>query len=638
MLFKYPQLLWSLWLLFIPILIHLLQLRKFKTTPFTNVRLLKKVKAKSQKSQTLKRWLLLISRLGLLAALILAFAQPYTASRSAFKKQELVIYLDNSFSMQARRNQNSLLEEATQELIRNLPKETTFSLFTNDSEYRDVTVDEIRNVLLQLNFSSNQLNLSEIGLKANSYLGNGPDALKSLVVISDFQESLEGIRDAGRTEADIYFIPFRAEEVRNVSIDSVFLETTSGSINNLHITISGNYDFGSIPVSLFNRGSLIAKSAVTYKPEGTSELVFSLPGEENIEGKVSLTDTGLAFDNDLYFNINTREKIRVLGIGANDEFLIRLFDQNTTQYRSVTSLDQASTLVPDQDLVILNQLNALPAGTLDLLREYVDRGGSLVLIPSMTMNTGEFNRLLGFYGLSLGKRVQTPLEVTDINYAHPLFKDVFREEVRNFQYPSAKEYFTFNGRADKILGFSNEAPFLTAKGKCYVFTTTLAPDNTNFTASPLVVPTLYAMAMRSRSLPTPYYLLGSESSEDVAVQLGKDRILSLKKGDLEFIPRQQSVGRNTRLWFSDAPPEAGTYVLENAPVNRSFSFNFPRKENDLKYLDLDVTGEGTALMDSISEMFKRFENDSRVTGLWKWFVILAVLFLLAEIIIQKAMK
>ncbi|WP_372975724.1 BatA domain-containing protein, partial [Muriicola sp.] len=202
MLFKYPQLLWSLWLLFIPILIHLLQLRKFKTTPFTNVRLLKKVKAKSQKSQTLKRWLLLISRLGLLAALILAFAQPYTASRSAFKKQELVIYLDNSFSMQARRNQNSLLEEATQELIRNLPKETTFSLFTNDSEYRDVTVDEIRNVLLQLNFSSNQLNLSEIGLKANSYLGNGPDALKSLVVISDFQESLEGIRDAGKTEAD----------------------------------------------------------------------------------------------------------------------------------------------------------------------------------------------------------------------------------------------------------------------------------------------------------------------------------------------------------------------------------------------------------------------------------------------------
>ncbi|GGD38145.1 BatA domain-containing protein [Muriicola marianensis] len=638
MLFKYPQLLWSLWLLLIPILIHLLQLRRFKPTPFTNVRLLKKVKAKSQKSQTLKRWLLLISRLGLLAALILAFAQPFTANRSAFMKQDLVIYLDNSFSMQARRDQNSLLEEAVQELIRTIPEGTIFSLFTNDSEYRDVRVDEIRNELLQLKFSNDQLNLSEIELKANSFLNDGPDALKSLVVISDFQESLGGIMDEGRIEANTFFIPLRTDEVRNVSIDTVFLETSSGNINNLHITISGNHDFGSIPVSLFNKGSLIAKSAATYNSEGTSELVFSLPGEENIEGKVTLTDTGLTFDNELYFNINTREKIRVLGIGTEDEFLIRLFDDNTSQYRSVSSLDQASNLIADQDLVILNQLNAFPSGTVDLLREYTDRGGSLVLIPSLTMKTEEFNRLLGFYGLSFGKRIQTPMEITDINYAHPLFRDVFKDAVTNFQYPSAKEFFVLNGRADKILGFSNESPFLAARGKSYVFTTSLSPVNTNFTASPLVVPTLYAMAMQSRSLPTPYYLLGSDSSEDVAVQLGEDRILSLKKGDLEFIPRQQSVGRNTRLWFSGAPQEAGTFALVNAPVDRSFSFNFPRAENDLTYLPLDEAGEGIDIIDSVSELFERFENDSRVTGLWKWFVILAVLFLLAEIIIQKAMK
>ena len=42
MLFKHPELLWALLLLLIPIFIHLFQLRRFKKTPFTNVKILKK--------------------------------------------------------------------------------------------------------------------------------------------------------------------------------------------------------------------------------------------------------------------------------------------------------------------------------------------------------------------------------------------------------------------------------------------------------------------------------------------------------------------------------------------------------------------------------------------------------------------
>ncbi len=638
MLFKYPQLLWSLCLLLIPILVHLLQLRRFKTTPFTNVRLLKKVQARSQKSQTLKRWLLLLTRLALFTALILAFAQPFTASNSAFRKQELAIYLDNSFSMQARTEQGSLLEEATQELIRSVPEGISFSLFTNDSEYRDVTMEEIRNSLLQQTFASNQLTLEEIRLKGNSYFSRDTEALKRLVIISDFQKLLGEENDTVNTAAGIYHVPLRAEELLNASVDSVYFDSETGKENSLHILVSGNDDFGSIPVSLFNRGSLIAKSAVTYDPEGDSELVFTLPGGEFIEGRVSLTDGGLSYDNDLFFNISTREKIRILGIGTKDEFLLRLFGDEISQYRSVPSPDQALSVLGEQDLVVLNQLNSLPAGALERLKEYIDQGGSLVMIPSTEMNTADFNRLLTPYGMSLSKLISTPLEITGINYEHPLFSDVFRGIVRNFQYPSVQQYFTLGGRADNILSLSNEAPFLAGRGKIYVFTTSLDPVNTNFTISPLIVPTLYAMAMRSRNLPSPYYLLGTDSSEDVPVQLGEDRILSLKKGEQEFIPRQQAIGRNTRLWFSGAPQEAGTYSLENAPVMRSFSFNYPRAESDLSYLDLDELGNSATVADSISEVFSQFEIDSRVTGLWKWFVILAVLFILAEIIIQKIMK
>ncbi|NER11179.1 N-terminal double-transmembrane domain-containing protein [Muriicola jejuensis] len=638
MLFKYPQLLWFLWLLLIPVLIHLLQLRRFKTTPFTNVRLLKKVQAKSQKSQNLKRWLLLLTRIALFTALILAFAQPFTASESAFKEQEIAVYLDNSFSMQARQGPSLLLEEATQGLVRSVPEGLTFSLFTNDSEYREVTMEEVRNSLLQIQYSSDQLTLEEIRLRGKSFFSGESNVEAKMVILSDFQESMGTLNIPEDEEPEIFYVPMRADELINVSIDSVYFDASTGNDNGLHILVSGNTDFGSVPVSLFNKGSLIAKSAVAFNPSGVSEIVFSLPPGEDIEGRVSLEDTGLSYDNDLFFNLSTKEKIRVLGIGTRDEFLQRLFGDETSEYRSVASIEQALSLLANQDLVILNELSSLPEVGVQPLRDYIDLGGSLLLIPSLEMNAGDFNRLITPYGLSIAKKISAPLDITDINYRHPLFTDVFKDEVKNFQYPSVREYFTLNGNSDKILGFANEAPFLAGREKLYVFTASLQPENTNFTTSPLVVPTLYAMAMRSRSLPSLYYLLGSDSSEDVPVQLEEDRILSLRKGNMEVIPRQQAVGRNTRLWFSGGPTEAGAYSLENAPIGRSFSFNFTRKESDLTYIDLEDMNDGVILASSIEDLFSTIENDRRVTGLWKWFVILAVLFLLAEIIIQKAMK
>jgi hypothetical protein len=41
--FKHPELLYALFFLIIPILVHLFHLRKFQKTPFTNVKFLKKV-------------------------------------------------------------------------------------------------------------------------------------------------------------------------------------------------------------------------------------------------------------------------------------------------------------------------------------------------------------------------------------------------------------------------------------------------------------------------------------------------------------------------------------------------------------------------------------------------------------------
>lgn len=115
--FKHPELLWALLLLLIPIIIHLFQLRRFQKITFTNVKFLKNVKLQTRKSSQIKKWLVLITRLLLLACLVFAFTQPFTTNSDTFNaKNETVIYLDNSFSMEAKGNNGSLLNEAIQDV------------------------------------------------------------------------------------------------------------------------------------------------------------------------------------------------------------------------------------------------------------------------------------------------------------------------------------------------------------------------------------------------------------------------------------------------------------------------------------------------------------------------------------------
>ena len=116
--FKHPEILYALCLLIIPIIIHLFQLRRFQKEAFTNVAFLKQVVIQTRKSSQLKKWLTLLTRMLLLACVIIAFAQPFTSKNTSFSSTpETVIYLDNSFSLQAKGEQGELLKRAVQDII-----------------------------------------------------------------------------------------------------------------------------------------------------------------------------------------------------------------------------------------------------------------------------------------------------------------------------------------------------------------------------------------------------------------------------------------------------------------------------------------------------------------------------------------
>lgn len=187
--FKNPEVLYFLALLIIPILVHLFQLQKFIKTPFTNVAFLQKLQQQTRKSSRIKKWLILATRLLLFIAILFAFSQPYFSDKNINEKQHNFIYLDNSLSTNTKGEKGDLLKIAIQEIIENTDNKNKYSLLTNTDFYKDISRDELKNVLLKTENTATNLDLETVFLKINQENKNSTNASNKNILISDFQRS-----------------------------------------------------------------------------------------------------------------------------------------------------------------------------------------------------------------------------------------------------------------------------------------------------------------------------------------------------------------------------------------------------------------------------------------------------------------
>ncbi|WP_276166606.1 BatA domain-containing protein [Zobellia alginiliquefaciens] len=638
--FKYPELFWALFLLLIPILIHLFQLRRFKKTPFTNVKFLKKVVSESRQSNTLKKWLLLLTRMLLLAAFIFAFVQPFFAKKSALKHKETVIYLDDSFSMQLKEEGTSLLENAVQELIKNVPSDEQFSLFTNSRTFRNSNMQDIQNELLALQHSNHQLKINEIYLKGNTLFSADPSTEKNLIILSDFQSLMDAPQMDSVSSISSHWVALRVDEIKNVAIDSAYIESETSENLNLAVLLSGSGTLDNTPVSLFNGEKLMAKTSASFSNTKKATINFSIPKNAAFDGKIKISDSGLTYDNHLYFTIGEKEKIKVLAVNDTPtDFLGKIFTEDEFIYTETSLKNLNYSDLTTQNFIVLINLPEIPASLTTNLKAFTDKGGHLAVIPASDIDLTSYDILTANYsGTTLLQKVSDERAVTTISISHPLYQNVFEKNVTNFQYPKASEFYQISTGAPSALSFQGNEPFLVGSKSFFLFTASLSQENSNFISSPLVVPTFYNMSASSLKLPPLYSVLGESVSIDVPTSLIQDDILKLKKGDYEFIPQQQSLSNKVSLSFNQELQENGSYaVLQSGKTLKNISFNYSRTESNLSYINVNEQNIA-ATSTSIPSLFQSIEKDSSVTELWKWFVILALVLLFVEVLIQKYLK
>jgi hypothetical protein len=640
--FKHPEVLYFLFLLVIPILVHLFQLRRFKKEYFTNVQFLKELSIQTRKSSTIKKWLLLLSRLLLLTFLILAFAQPFFVAKESKKNtNEMYIILDNSYSMQAKGKKGELLKRAVQDLLEHTPETQNFSLITNSDSYWNTDIKAIQKDLQELKYSASPFRLDNLIAKVNA---RKSAFNKDIIVITDAVGLETNQTKSFRKEDNVYFIIPEAEQKNNIAIDSVNIQQTLDSFYEIGIKLSGNGDdFKDIPIALYNKNKLAAKTLINFETN-TKTINFTIP-KEDFHGYVSVVDKGLAYDNTYYFSISKPSLTNIFSIGdaEKSKYLARIYTNDEFNYNNFPIANLDYNLLEKQDAIVLNELKDIPQALQTTLKSFVTKGGNLIIIPAQESNVSNLNTFMANFGpLQFKTASQSDKKVTKINFNHPLFSSVFEKRIDNFQYPSTKTAFGLNSATPSILSYDDQSPFLTSLpndlSSVYVFAAPINKTNSNFQNSPLIVPTFYNMAQSSRKTGVNALIIGEGQPFVVDALLSKDEILTVKNNAESFIPVQQLLNTKVKMTFNESPSEAGNFSIFNGanPV-QNISFNYNRTESNLALANPDAANKFKEI-DDIETVFNTIQTDRTDTQIWKWFVILALLFLALEVLIQKFVK
>jgi hypothetical protein len=189
------------------------------------------------------------------------------------------------------------------------------------------------------------------------------------------------------------------------------------------------------------------------------------------------------------------------------------------------------------------------------------------------------------------------------------------------------------------------AGYISGKGKVYVSAVPLNEDFSNLAAHALFVPITFRIALLSGHDQPLFYTLGrDETIETAPIQTSGKQLLKLVKGSQNIIPDARQQEGSTLLYIADQLHETGIYDLKKQDSTVAvLAFNDDRSESDLSYLtstDLSklVPSAGRVFQSGKGPITAAITETNFGLQLWKLCIILALIFLGAEIALIRYLK
>lgn len=673
--FLSPGFLFALLAIAIPVIIHLFNFRKFKKIYFSNVRFLKFVQIQTSSRQHLKDRLILASRILALTFLVLAFARPFIPApenKNVFQEQAVSIFIDNSYSMEAVNKEGTLLDEAkrrAKEIASAYSLNDKFQLLTNDFEgryQRLLNYDEFQIAIEDVRISSANRDLSQIIRRQEDVFTKEPNSRKTIYIISDFQDN---ILSSGPVLADssvtLRLVRLKSNSQPNISIDSVWFASAihkPDDSESMIVKLRNNSDkkAENIPIKVAINKQQKALGSLTIEPRATSNDTLSFSGLKAgwQDGEIEITDFPVVFDDKFYFSFNVQQSLPLLIIngGTENDYLKSVYRSDA--FFSVTNVGTGNinySGLNKYPIVILNEVSEINEGLIQQLREYVKRGGSLMIFPALESIPDSFRKLLQTLGTDIpGEIINAETRVTSINLRHPVFKGVFENIPQKLDLPVAKKYLRYNAQNNRnshsILEFPGRGTFFSeyrlGKGKIYLSAVPLNAETSNFARHSVFVPIMYQTALLSLQAQDLFHKLNRDQVIELPkLTLNANQTLRLKFDKFEAIPDLRQNENVSQLYIADQIRQTGNYqLLKNDSLISILSFNDAGPESDLSYAN-DKTikdkfpGQKIDLINpEPGSMQGSVKSINQGTALWKLCIILSLLFLAFEILLIRFYK
>ena len=475
MTFLNPLALFGLIAAAVPILLHLLNLRKLRTIEFSTLTFLKELQRTRIRRLKLRQILLLILRTLLILFIVIAFARPtlrgtLVGNLGSHARTSAVFIVDDSYSMTVSNEHGELLKQAKQAAA------NINHLFTDGDEIYLIRLSAFalsapeKNVAIR-DFGLLRKNIDEIGPSAirrsledglrtaSKLLATTRNFNKEVYVFSDFQQGV--LSDGpGETRAKerlfppevrFFFLPFVKPAIQNFGVESVAIPSSIFERDKPFVVQAqvGNFSDNSVQdhvVGVFLNGTRVAERSIDLPKKSSVPVEFSVTAGTvgYVQGFVEIEDDDFAYDNRRYFVLQIPDQIRVLLVGEprDVQYPKLALATRTSENESALTLSETlpdrlnSSVIRRTDVIILCTSRGFSSSQISELRAFVNDGGGLALFPGVQFDANGFNAQFAA-GLSLppcsgvdrstAPRAETEsyTEFDKVELRHPIFEGMF---------------------------------------------------------------------------------------------------------------------------------------------------------------------------------------------------------------------
>jgi hypothetical protein len=638
-----------------PILLHLRRRPSQDRVEFSSLLFLDAQTPVPVSKRRLENWLLLLLRCLALILLALMFSRPFIQSEStaaASPNSATLILLDRSASMRRADLWKQAIAEAEKQLkAAKLTDRISLAVF--DHEFTPLwTFDEDRNTpanrltaiqtrLAALSPTWNATQLDRALIASVPTFDSSTTSLKKRIhLISDLQEGTK--LDALRTiawPAELTLSVQRLDPATNDNLSiALAAREQDGSADTLvRLRLSNTRDSTLRDFTLAWQGAPKSDAINAQIPPGASRILTAPPNSTNAT-TLTLTGDTHDFDNRIFIAPPQPRNVRIHFLGQDatrDEassplyYLARALQPTATLAPVLTADEKLPAQPPD----ILFIVGSAPA---DGLRNYLERGGFLVTVPS------DATLIKTLTGLDLTVTADTSDEyrmLAEVKTDHPLLKPFADPKLRDFTKLRFWKHRVIRDAGtpartsglETLATFDNGHPAILSarigKGTLIVLASGWHPADSQLALSTKFVPLLYG------------WLAAAGFSHDPAATLLVGDALPLDAIQAHSITDPENKTHSLKPGESFTTSQIGLHKVQSTAHTQTIAVNLPPDEGRLLPLEPQKLAEYGIKLASTSDTSAASETtDQRLTStdteqrqnLWWWFLVTLLAVLLLE--------